>query len=418
MKMKSIFFTLLICISVSATAQKLIGRSIYNHDSTGFVFKDSMSLYYKAGNTTTSYQDYEKGDLSGKSDSLRGYSGAAVTLDYVSKDVYDAGYNRLLVASSEGYTGGVPVSSYTNTFYYNGIQMDSSIFINTDLVNNVSYISNKYVYHTNAQNLQDTIYYVYFNNVGVYSSSSKIVQIYAGNNMTEQWMYNSTDSVNYIPVGKYLNYYNANNLCDSIVSYAWLGGNWMKQNKRTFEYNASQYTTLKHWYGFDQNLQTYVINAREELLRTNGIQLDSMFSQSWNQATQKFDTTIKRAYVYQGGVQLHSYSYNLNPNTMQWQLSPYNAVLHYYYDIIPNAVSAAKSEKNLMLYPNPAENMLCIQSDMRGKRYHITANDGRLLQSGVVGSNNQIMVQQLPTGIYSLVVENGGALSKSLFVKQ
>ncbi len=416
--MKSLLFTLMICISFSAQAQKLIGRSVYNHDSTGFVFKDSMSLYYNAGNNTTSLQDYENGNLSAKNDSLRSFSGAAITLDYVSKDVYDAGYNRMLVAGSESYSGGVPVSSYTNTFYYNGIQLDSSVFINTDLVNNVSYISNRFVYHTNAQNLQDTIYYIYFNNLGVYSSSSKIVQIFAGNNMTEQWMYNSTDSVIYTPSVKYLNYYNANGLYDSVVSYAWLGGNWLKQNKRTFVYNASQHAILKHWYGFDQNLQAYVINAREEILRSNGIQQDSMFSQIWNQANQKFDTTIKRAYVYQGGVLLHAYSYNLNPNTMQWQLSPYNAVLHYYYDMIPNSISGVPSENSLMLYPNPAENVLYIRSDMRGSRYLISASDGRILQSGLVGSNNQIMVQNLPAGVYSLLVETGQALSKSLFIKQ
>jgi hypothetical protein len=416
--MKNFFFALFICLSVNAGAQKLIGSSVYNHDTTGYVFKDSMSMYYKAANTTTSLQDYQEGNISAKSDSMHGYSGMPLTLNYMNKDIYDAGYTRLLVASSEGYTAGVPVSAYTNTFYYNGIQLDSSVFINTDLITNVSTLSNKYIYRYNAQNQQDTVYYIYFNNVGAYSSSYKNVQVYVGNNMTEQWIYNSTDSVTYTPSTKYMNYYNANGMYDSVVSYAWIGANWIKQNKRTFGYNANQQVILKHWYGFDQNLQTYLVNAREELMRSNNTQLDTMFSQNWNQATQKFDTTIKRGFVYQGGVQLRSYAYNLNPNTMLWQPNPYNAVLNYYYDMIPNKTAEYQSENTLMLYPNPADNILYFRSDMQGKRYNICSHDGRMLQSGVISTNNQIQIQNLPAGIYSLVVENGQVLSKSMFVKQ
>jgi hypothetical protein len=143
-----------------------------------------------------------------------------------------------------------------------------------------------------------------------------------------------------------------------------------------------------------------------------------MFSQSWNQAAQKFDTTIKRAFVYQGGVQLRSYAYNLNPNTMQWQPNPYNAVLNYYYDMIPNNTTEVQPENSPVLYPNPAESMLNFRSDMCGKRYNIMGHDGRMLQSGVIGTNNQILIQNLSSGIYSIVVENGHLLSKTLFIKQ
>ncbi|MCC7029437.1 MAG: T9SS type A sorting domain-containing protein [Chitinophagaceae bacterium] len=416
--MKNILFILLTCISLSAKSQKLIGRSTYYHDSTGYVMGDSAAMFYKAANPSTALQDITSGNVSYKMDSMLSFSGAALTLNGISREMYDAGYTKVQESSGEGYTNGIPTIGFNHHHYFNGAQLDSSYFTFIDIPNNASHVSGKYYYHTNAQNQQDTTYTINLDNAGAFSSGYKSVNIYAGNNLSEQWSYNSTDSVNYNLQGKTMHYYNANNNSDSVVHFIWLAGTWYKQGKVVSNYNASQYLILKQWFSFDNNLQTYTNSSRDQWTRNNNSEIDTLFSQLWNQATQQFDTTVKIACVYQNGLLLRTYGYTINPNNMQWQPDPYHGVTNYYYDMMPNEVADLQNKQALMIFPNPSSGLLQLTHDVNGSKYYIMTADGRLAQSGIVHQGNQISTQMLTPGVYALLVEENKQLCRLLFVKE
>ncbi|MBK8328990.1 MAG: hypothetical protein IPL09_05860 [Bacteroidetes bacterium] len=44
------------------------------------------------------------------------------------------------------------------------------------------------------------------------------------------------------------------------------------------------------------------MTARDEYVRNNNIQMDTLYSQLWNQANAKYDTTVKMGYKYQSGL--------------------------------------------------------------------------------------------------------------------
>ncbi len=416
--MKYIYLFALILISFQGQSQKLIAQSGYNHDSTGYYASDSAAIYYIPGNTTTATQDLNVPAVGYYFDSMYHYYGANLDLGAIAKNTYDAGYTHLLAYNGDSYSNGVHTYHYLINYFYTGMQADSTYYYQTDIVNNVTHISEKYYYHSNAQNQVDTTWYIYLNNIGAYSSSYKYVNLYTGNNITEVLSYQSSDSVNYTVTGKTAYYFNANNSYDSIVSYSWLGGNWMKQAKISYTYNANQYVTLKEWFGYDNVNNVYVNTSREHILRNNNVTIDTLYSQLWNQGLQKFDTTIKKAYVYQSGLLTRSYGYNINYNNMQWQPDPYGAINNYYYDMIPSTVSSCETSYELILYPNPAESALQMKNDMTGRKYSIVSSDGRFMQSGLVNSYNQVFIQNLSPGIYSLLIENEGGYGKAMFIKQ
>ena len=103
---------------------------------------------------------------------------------------------------------------------------------------------------------------------------------------------------------------------------------------------------------------------------------------------------------------------------MQWQPDPYGAINNYYYDMIPSTVSSCETSYELILYPNPAESALQMKNDMTGRKYSIVSSDGRFMQSGLVNSYNQVFIQNLSPGIYSLLIENEGGYGKAMFIKQ
>jgi hypothetical protein len=67
-----------------------------------------------------------------------------------------------------------------------------------------------------------------------------------------------------------------------MVFYAYQTSIWYKVGKRDYTYNANNQKTRMIFYGFDQSNQQYQPTARDEYLRTNGIEMDTLYSQLWS----------------------------------------------------------------------------------------------------------------------------------------
>lgn len=63
--------------------------------------------------------------------------------------------------------------------------------------------------------------------------------------------------------------------------------------------------------------------------------------------------------------------------------------------------------KNIQVYPNPAQDVITIQSDynLKGQAYSIYDCIGKLMSKGVLSeNNNSISAQELTNGIYTLEI--------------
>ncbi|MEX2485892.1 MAG: T9SS type A sorting domain-containing protein [Brumimicrobium sp.] len=95
-----------------------------------------------------------------------------------------------------------------------------------------------------------------------------------------------------------------------------------------------------------------------------------------------------------------------------------SGVLNIYYnkmnvrDQTSSIKSIANSDWNFdLIYPNPATNYVTFENNKKGVQYQIITKLGRIAQEGVVSSNNNINVSELPKGEYFLYLTNNASFS-------
>jgi hypothetical protein len=287
------------------------------------------------------------------------------------------------------YSSGVPAYTYHTDYYHNGINYDSSITIQTTLATNTTTTNFKSYTHQNALNQTDTLWYVYYNGSGTYSSTSKDVTTY-----------------------------NANNLLDSMIFYTSQAPTWYKAAKREYTYNANNQKIKLIINGFDQLSQQYQPMARDEYIRTNGVEMDTIYTQLWNTGFSVYDTTVKKGYIYTAGHLSKIYTFTRETVTNNWIPNPYAAINNYYYNIPLSIGHIQKEKSKLTLYPNPASNELHILEDFQQVAYSILSTDGKLMQHGILNDQNLISIEFIAKGAYFLILETNGQTISRMFHKQ
>ena len=85
----------------------------------------------------------------------------------------------------------------------------------------------------------------------------------------------------------------------------------------------------------------------------------------------------------------------------------------------PIGISDIESDNSVTLYPNPVTDVLTIQSNEPNGLATVYSIDGRILiQTSLHQETQQISVNQLPTGMYLLVVETKEQRVVERFIKQ
>lgn len=418
------FFLLLIGVSLQGFSQaKLLARSTYYYNdttSTSFLH-DSSKYWYKAANPTFSNQSIEDGYVSQKEDSMHQYTlnGASMNLQARVFMAYNAAYSALVTYDDTIYGGGVPAYAYHMDYYYNGSNYDSIITRQTTFPAATTISNYKQYFHQNAQNLIDTSWAISFNGVGAYSSSSKQVTLYNASNLTEStYSYSSNDSINYTPGSRIDYFYGPANRLDSMVVFLYQPPNWVKAGRREYVYNASNQKIKVEYKNINQATMAYVPVSRDEYIRSNGTQMDSLFSQLWSSGSMKYDTTVKRGYIHSGNLLTKMYSWNYNVPTSTWVPNPYGWISNYYYDVVSSVNGVAEKKNGLTLYPNPVVNELRWLENYSDAAYSVLASDGRLVLKGQTGDRPFISTESLPSGTYILLLESEDATQSTIFVKQ
>ena len=260
--------------------------------------------------------------------------------------------------------------------------------------------------HYNAQNLIDTAWSIYFDLSGQYQSSYKQVSLYdASNRILQDFSYNSSDSVTYTPDTRIDHYYTAAGLTDSMVVFVWNTGAWQKGGRRTYTYNAGGKKALVEYKGYDAMNQSYINVSRDEFTRSNGTLPDSLYSQLWSSGLMKYDTTVKRGYIYSGNLLTHVYGYVYDVPTTKWKPNPYGALMRYYYDVPTSVQGVEKQKKSLTLYPVPAAHELHVIGGAEGDSFLILSSSGQVQRSGVIVTGHRISLQGLTPGVLWLIVD-------------
>lgn len=421
---KILLFTFIMLYSFNVFSQaKLIATSGYNYNivTSSYELNDTSRFFYKSVNPTFSGQNVEDGYVSSKEDSTWsfGMNGTNLILNAKWFNEYNPTYNHKVVYRDTIYGGSIPLYSNKIDYYHNGINYDSSISKQTNFSTNTTITNQRTYFHQNALNQLDTFWYVYYNQTGAYTSTSKQSISYNANNLNlATYSYSSTDSINYIPDSRVEYFYNANNLLDSMVFYAYQTSIWYKVGKRDYTYNANNQKTRMIFYGFDQSSQQYQPTARDEYLRTNGIEMDTLYSQLWSTGLSVYDTTVKRGYKYTAGHLIKLFSYTKDAITKNWIPDPYGSIINYYYDIPLSVGHIQKEKSNLTLYPNPASHELHILEDFQQAAYSILSTDGKLIQHGILHDQNRISIESIAKGGYFLILETNGQTISRMFHKQ
>jgi hypothetical protein len=68
--------------------------------------------------------------------------------------------------------------------------------------------------------------------------------------------------------------------------------------------------------------------------------------------------------------------------------------------------------------PNPASNNLFINNNIELRNYEIFNIAGQPIRKGVIQDNNNIIISDLPCGLYCLVIEHKNKILSTLFIKE
>jgi len=86
-----------------------------------------------------------------------------------------------------------------------------------------------------------------------------------------------------------------------------------------------------------------------------------------------------------------------------------------YEFINPLSIITSKSNNNLIVYPNPAENEISFSEELSNSKYQIVSLSGAIVKSGVV-DGNKISLDKLISGVYLIKVVND-KLDKTQIIK-
>ncbi|MBL7765122.1 MAG: T9SS type A sorting domain-containing protein [Chitinophagaceae bacterium] len=423
--MKHILLALFVSLySFTASAQvKLLARSTYNHDGTSFYLQDTTKFYYAPANATNCGQNLMDAWVKEICDSsyyyFRNSTTLAMDLYNISKLQYNGAYTQNTTSQYYYFTNNLPDFYVEMTNYWTGALLDSQFSYQTSNTTSITIDYGKYFYHYNTNNLLDTAWSVYFNASGAFYQMNKTSTSYYPNNLTDEiTVWESTDSLTYTLKTKQKYYYNTNGLADSIIGYVWSAGIWNKLTKKVYTYNTNQMKIKDEMFYFNAGTQAYIPSTRDEYLRTDGIHIDSNYSQLWNSGNLVYDTTVKGGFIYTGDYLTHRYGYQRNTTTQSWEPQTYNGYVRYYYSPIPTGASETlAAEEKLMIYPNPAAHWLQCKQVKAFSPYRILTPEGRLISQGQVNAQQQIDVQHLTPGLYVLSIDQKGKTISEVFSK-
>jgi hypothetical protein len=185
---------------------------------------------------------------------------------------------------------------------------------------------------------------------------------------------------------------------NSIVHLVNSGGNNLRNDLQdSFYYAANNMLIAHNGYSWDSSSATWNLSSQEYR------HLDSIFSQPdsvwlrYDNGMGSFDTLIQKLAYNDAGDPIYLRSYAANGQTLldevRWY---YRLTINGHPPVGINSTSKAA----LLVYPNPASEMLYVKGVPAPTPYGIYNTAGQMVQSGSINAANEIPVANLPAGTY------------------
>jgi hypothetical protein len=165
--------------------------------------------------------------------------------------------------------------------------------------------------------------------------------------------------------------YNASKKISTEVTDDWTAGNWVPHFKESYSYDGSGYLANDLSQLWDPGLPGWK-NDNQSVFENNSNGTAARITfQDWS-----------------GGVWVNSDRFTYTYGT-------------------PTSVEELSSEKNFIIYPNPAHNVITIKANIKvpGSIYSITDQTGKMLLKGkLLGETTSIDITQLTNGVYFVII--------------
>lgn len=139
--------------------------------------------------------------------------------------------------------------------------------------------------------------------------------------------------------------------------------------------------------------------------------------ENYNSANSQWDNNEEVSYGFNSG------NYKTYENYELWiainNAFRQNVERFYHYELKPNIGVKETEEVKISMFPNPTNSMLNVNFKNEEKvNFYVYSLDGKVVKSGVfTSSNNELSVQELPSGVYILQVAGNTTKGSYRFVK-
>jgi len=375
------------------------------------------------------------------------YNPADGTWHLVDYNLYDSQSNQLL---TEYYGYDITYTNYIsgskNTYQYNEQFFLESITSEEMDINTQTLVNKRKIEYQRNENNNDTAVLIYNWVDNLWEVQRKTIKNYNGNQLVEEinfvpgdtsWVWtdkvlHTYDDVNGVDTATYYNWYEeyefwyiTNQHISKIISdetplfvilrdYDFVTETWSDTEKTTWAYDGDILVNRMEESWFDDEWKpihevNYYYNSDEYI--------DSTISKYFN----TFDTTyfsLENDYFnYNSDNTITSavhFSKQLdNELTKTYAIYFYNSPF-----VTPDAINEYNS-LTIIIYPNPAHDILSIKSDEKLKSYRIYNISGQLLISQTVNNTNEININinALQPGVYILKTGSNSSININRFIK-
>lgn len=402
----------------TATYSRLIGMVFLKHDGSAYVPVDS---------TTYSYSFGRGGQLSrdNMDDNAVLFDDSYTYLYVPSTHTYRYQYHRFQAFNAAGKPIRYTCRSWQPVL---GAWRDSARYV--------------YQYNNDLTKLQQTNFEIFYAGVWAqhvtyrssYDSKGNLLKMQStAFSMTFDYDANSnmltrTDSsVNISPFywfakQKYVYSYDVANRLIAYVVQELENGIWTDKQKFEYAYLGSAVSEIAH---YNRVNNSWELQGKHVLSydAANNLSVDEW--QYWDAAGAKFRSVKRTLWTFNVFNQPTSYfSQTFDPSTVSWQVTNGDFLYRYYYQsFIPASVSAISNQPGLLLYPQPASDVLHVSLNNMGAACELSVCDmqGRTVMQlpAATSSRCQLDVSRFFSGTYFLRAKsiNGEAVQLFLVVR-
>ena len=183
-------------------------------------------------------------------------------------------------------------------------------------------------------------------------------------------------------------------------------------------YDANGNITENNFYNWDSDTNGWVLDGRRISAYDSNENRTGVIDYRWDSETNDWVGMYSWVYTYDAnGNQTEEIRYFWDPKTNNWV---YHSNTVRYWSELTTSISNNTIDLNYIVYPNPTQGILTIETDIIGQySIVITSINGQLLyNSRIEGTTHQIDLSSFEKGLYFITVRSKYFVRTEKIIKQ